>query len=70
MKTRRTFIKQIGLGTALVSLSPLEAFSNPAKKPIKLTILHTNDMHSHIEAFSSGSNKGLGGMLQLSLIHI
>ena len=66
MKTRRTFIKQIGLGTALVSLSPLQAFSKPAKKPIKLTILHTNDMHSHIEAFSSGSNKGLGGMLQLS----
>ena len=66
MKTRRTFIKQIGLGTALISLSPLQAFSNVAKKPIKLTILHTNDMHSHIEALSSGSNKGLGGMFQLS----
>ena len=66
MKTRRTFIKQIGLGTALVGLSPLQAFSNDAKKPIKLTILHTNDMHSHIEAFSSGRNKGLGGMFQLS----
>lgn len=66
MKTRRTFIKQIGLGTALVGLSPLQAFSSDAKKPIKLTILHTNDMHSHIEAFSSGRNKGLGGMFQLS----
>ena len=66
MKTRRTFIKQIGLGTALVGLSPLQAFSTNAKKPIKLTILHTNDMHSHIEAFSSGRNKGLGGMFQLS----
>ena len=66
MKTRRTFIKQIGLGTALIGLSPLQAFSNDTKKPIKLTILHTNDMHSHIEAFSSGRNKGLGGMFQLS----
>ena len=66
MKTRRTFIKQIGLGTALVGLSPLHAFSYDAKKTIKLTILHTNDMHSHIEAFSSGRNKGLGGMFQLS----
>ena len=66
MKTRRTFIKQIGLGTTLLGLSPLQAFSTDSKKPIKLTILHTNDMHSHIEAFSSGSYKGLGGMFQLS----
>ena len=66
MKTRRKFIKQIGLGATLVGLSPLNAFSNDSKKPIKLTILHTNDMHSHIEAFSSGKNKGLGGMFQLS----
>ena len=66
MKTRRKFIKQIGLGAALVGLSPLKAFSNYSKKPIKLTVLHTNDMHSHIEAFSSGKNKGLGGMFQLS----
>ena len=66
MKTRRTFIKQIGLGTTLTALSPLHAFSYDAKKTIKLTILHTNDMHSHIEAFSSGRNKGLGGMFQLS----
>ena len=66
MKTRRKFIKQIGLGAALVGLSPLNVFSNDSKKSIKLTILHTNDMHSHIEAFSSGKNKGLGGMFQLS----
>ena len=65
MKSRRTFIKQIGLGTTLVGLSPLQAFSNDAKKPIKLLTSH-NDMHSHIEAFSSGRNKGLGGMFQLS----
>ena len=66
MKTRRKFIKQIGLGTALVGLAPLEALSSESTKKIKLTILHTNDMHSHIEAFSSGRNKGLGGMFQLS----
>ena len=66
MKSRRKFIKQIGLGTTLLGLSPLHALSYEAKKPIKLTILHTNDIHSHIEAFSSGRYKGLGGMLQLS----
>ena len=66
MKTRRKFIKQIGLGAAFVGLSPLNVFSNDSKKSIKLTVLHTNDMHSHIEAFSSGKNKGFGGMFQLS----
>ena len=66
MKTRRKFIKQIGLGSALLGLSPLEILSAKPNKYTKLTILHTNDMHSHIEAFSSGRNKGLGGMLQLS----
>ncbi|MAD49751.1 MAG: metallophosphatase [Flavobacteriales bacterium] len=66
MKTRRKFIKQIGLGTTLLGLAPFQAFSTPSPKNVKLTILHTNDMHSHIEAFSSGRNKGLGGMFQLS----
>ena len=66
MKSRRKFIKQIGLGTTLLGLSPLHTLSYEDKKLIKLTILHTNDIHSHIEAFSSGRNKGLGGMLQLS----
>ncbi len=28
----------------------------------KLTILHTNDMHSHIDPFTEGRYKGLGGM--------
>ena len=66
MKTRRKFIKQIGMGAALVGIAPLKAISNTSSKPLKLTILHTNDMHSHIEAFSSGRNQGLGGMFQLS----
>ncbi len=66
MKSRRKFIKQIGLGTTLLSLSPFQAFCSNTQKQTKLTILHTNDIHSHIEAFSSGSNKGFGGMLQLS----
>ena len=66
MQSRRKFIKQIGLGTTLLSLSPYQAFCNNTQKQVKLTILHTNDIHSHIEAFSSGSKKGFGGMLQLS----
>ena len=34
------------------------------KADIKITILHTNDMHSHIHPFTNGRNKGLGGMAQ------
>lgn len=65
MTTRRSFIKNIGLGSALVSLAPLDTLANK-NEPIKLSILHTNDMHSRIEAFTTGRNKGLGGMFQLS----
>ena len=34
------------------------------KKQKKLTILHTNDMHSHIFPLKSGKYKGLGGMAE------
>ena len=62
MSNRRHFIKQSGLGAIGLSLLPQLSFGN--NKGIKLTILHTNDMHSHIHPFTSGRNKGLGGMAQ------
>jgi len=62
MSNRRHFIKQSGLGAIGLSLIPQLSFGN--NKNIKLTILHTNDMHSHIHPFTSGRNKGLGGMAQ------
>ena len=62
MSNRRLFIKQSGLGVIGLSLLPQLSFGN--NKDIKLTILHTNDMHSHIHPFTSGRNKGLGGMAQ------
>lgn len=65
--SRRRFIKQIGATSALLSLAPLELLAS-TDELVKITILHTNDMHSRIEAFSSGRNKGLGGMLQLSSV--
>ncbi len=61
---RRAFIQKIGLGATLmvagnVSLSALET------KPefIKLTILHTNDVHSWIEPFPDNGSRyaGKGG---------
>ena len=62
MSNRRHFIKQSGLGAIGLSLLPQLTFGN--NKDIKLTVLHTNDMHSHIHPFTSGRNKGLGGMAQ------
>lgn len=62
MNNRRKFIKQSGLGVLGFSLLPQMSFAK--QNDVKITILHTNDMHSHIHPFTSGRNKGLGGMAQ------
>jgi len=67
MKSRREFIKRAALGTAAMSIIPSKAFSKPIGLK-QLTILHTNDMHSHIHPFDSGRNKGVGGMAQRATI--
>lgn len=63
MYNRRSFLKTIGSTALLTGMGalPLQAL---AKEPeiLQLTILHTNDVHSRIEPFSSGRNKGLGGI--------
>jgi len=59
---RRTFVKQLGgaASLALVGGSALSAFAPRRQKHI--TILHTNDTHSHIDPFgpnhSRNANKG------------
>lgn len=64
MLNRRTFIKNLSVGTvgAMVVNLPLEAFATGEFS--KITILHTNDFHSHIEAFPADAarNAGEGGM--------
>ena len=62
MNNRRKFIKQSSLG--VLGLSLLPQISTAQQTDIKITILHTNDMHSHIHPFKNGRNKGLGGMAQ------
>lgn len=63
---RRDFLKYSGLGAA--SLGLLGAAALPAAaadtKAVRLTILHTNDMHSRIEPFPDNAAQwaGMGGM--------
>ncbi|GAB2959714.1 metallophosphatase [Hymenobacter coalescens] len=54
---RRDFIKTSGLGAAGLSLvgPGLIGSAAAAGKPVHLTILHTNDMHSRIDPFPVGS---------------
>mgnify|MGYP001067215470 FL=1 len=69
MQSRRRFFKTFGSVALLTGMGalPLEAL---AKEPefMTLTILHTNDVHSRIEPFESGRNKGYGGVARRSAL--
>ena len=61
---RRSFIKRSSNG-ALLLLTGSAAFDRiPSHDLLNLTILHTNDMHSRVEAFpmDGSRNQGLGGL--------
>ncbi len=62
---RRNFIQQATAGTALVTLGGLglQSFTSSVKTS-KITILHTNDVHSHIDTFGpeDGRNANKGGV--------
>jgi len=66
LMSRRKFIKQTllsGIGLASLNLIPFSSYAAKKKKHTKITILHTNDVHSHIEPFPDNDPKypGLGG---------
>lgn len=62
MENRRHFIKKVALGS--LALGTLNSFAKESKNWTKLTILHTNDMHSRIEPFPADHKKhpNQGGM--------
>src|SRR5690606_25192359 len=67
---RRNFLKGIlalGATTTLTNL-PLAGFSKG--KDVKITILHTNDVHSQIDPFpmDGGRFEGLGGVARRSTL--
>ncbi|MCB0449420.1 MAG: metallophosphatase [Confluentibacter sp.] len=62
---RRDFIQQASATAALVSMGSLglQSFTS-IPKTTKITILHTNDVHSHIDPFGAedGRNANMGGV--------
>lgn len=60
MTSRRDFAKTLALGITTSIIAPSCSFSPKAKK---LTILHTNDVHSHIDPFPANDSKfaNMGG---------
>jgi len=64
MQNRRTFIRNLGAGGlgVFVLSGSMRAFAK--SDLVQLTILHTNDFHSHIEPFPKDAprNAGEGGM--------
>ncbi|AYN67881.1 bifunctional metallophosphatase/5'-nucleotidase [Euzebyella marina] len=60
---RRTFIKKTGASTAFLGLGGL-SLQSCSKEIRHITILHTNDVHSHIDTFPSSHSRyaNLGGV--------
>ncbi|MFV0366335.1 MAG: bifunctional metallophosphatase/5'-nucleotidase [Mangrovibacterium sp.] len=67
MSNRRTFLKQAATASAGLALTTLPQKIWAKKEAVqKLTILHTNDIHSHINPFVGGDLNGQGGLARLS----
>lgn len=68
MQNRRSFIKQGMFGAAALSLGsiPEELFANGDL--LKLTVLHTNDMHYHLDPFpeTHAEYPGKGGLVRIA----
>ena len=67
MSSRRTFLKQSILGGGLLMTGlPNELFASG--QLVRLTVMHTNDLHCHIDPFpeSNAEYPGRGGMVRLA----
>ncbi len=66
MADRRTFIKRAAAGSALLMAGGFPFDSFAGERTQRLTILHTNDVHSHLEPFAmdGGKYQGQGGVAQ------
>jgi 5'-nucleotidase len=66
MQNRRTFLKQslLTTGAIIVSNSLLAGIAEDSENITRISILHTNDVHSRLEPFpmDGGKYQGLGGV--------
>jgi len=67
---RRDFIQKTVASTTLLSLSGLSLSSFTTSDIKKITILHTNDVHSHIDPFpaSDPKNPNMGGVARRAAV--
>jgi len=71
MSSRRDFFKKLGMGGLFLGLGGYSLPTQAAKNKLtKITLLHTNDMHSHIDPFPETDPKhpGLGGFARLNAL--
>ncbi|MDX1721089.1 MAG: metallophosphoesterase, partial [Salegentibacter mishustinae] len=61
---RRNFIQQTSAATAFIGIGGLSSLSFKSNYKKHITILHTNDVHSHIEPFGpdDSRNPNMGGV--------
>lgn len=61
---RRNFLRQAAAAGILIGGAPLSSFGRIMTDEVRLTILHTNDVHSRMDPFPEGSgrNSGFGGV--------
>ena len=60
---RREFIQRLGAGTLLLTAGQFPVHALDSMEYIRVTILHTNDVHSRVDPFpmDGSRNQGLGG---------
>ena len=70
MLNRKKFIRQAALSAGAMMVGPSIVSATEYFNPLKLTILHTNDVHSRLEPFpmDGGRNQGLGGVAARALL--
>jgi 5'-nucleotidase len=70
MLNRKKFIEQSLLTAGAFAVGPAILKAGEYFSPLKLTVLHTNDVHSRLEPFpmDGGRNQGLGGVAARAML--
>lgn len=64
MLNRKEFMRKGGMAAGALLAAPYLGLAEDFGNPVRLTILHTNDVHSRLDPFpmDGGRNQGLGGV--------